>query len=116
MAQRRTPDFGIGTVTVGRLDGTGEPVSVPFTPAATIRTQVLAERSEVARRSPGYAMAYFSLADSGRLPELGMTPPEDWRDARAVEDALLEFFAKFGLESGEGADEGDEPGPTTASE
>ena len=113
---RKTPDFGIGTVHVGRLDGTGEAISVPFTPSAQIRTHVLAEKSAVARRSPGYVMAYFSLADAGRLPELGVEPPADWRDAQAVEDAVIDFFAVCGLGADEaGSQEGPED-PTPASE
>lgn len=112
---RKTPDFGIGTVYVGRLDGTGEAISVPFTPSAQIRTQVLAEKSAVARRSPGYVMAYFSLADAGRLSELGVEPPADWRDAEAVEDAVLEFFAVCGLGAEEAAGQEGPEDPTTAS-
>lgn len=112
---RKTPDFGIGTVYVGRLDGTGEAVSVPFTPSAQIRTQVLSEKSAVARRSPGYVMAYFSLADAGRLSELGVEPPADWRDAEAVEDAVLEFFAVCGLGVEEAAGQEGPEDPTTAS-
>lgn len=114
-SSRKLADFGIGTVTVGRLDGTGEAISVPFTPSATIRTQVLAEKSAVARRSPGYVMAYFSLADAGRLSELGVEPPADWRDAEAVEDAVLEFFAVCGLGVEEASGQEGPEDPTTAS-
>ena len=114
-SSRKLADFGIGTVTVGRLDGTGEAISVPFTPSATIRTQVLAEKSAVARRSPGYVMAYFSLADAGRLSELGVEPPADWRDAEAVEDAVLEFFAVCGLGAEDAAGQEGPEDPTTAS-
>ena len=116
-SSRKLADFGIGTVTVGRLDGTGDALTVPFTPSATIRTQVLAEKSALARRSPGYVMAFFSIADAGKLADFGIEAPS-WRDVEAVEDAILEFFAACGLgtdgQDGENTEQGEDP--TTASD
>lgn len=110
------PDFGIGTFTVGRLDGTGEVVEVPITPSSIVRTTLLASKLPIARLQAGYCQCFFALAAAGRLEELGFECP-DLEDADAVQRTLLEFFDAFNMKADLGQAEGGDggEGPTEAS-
>ena len=116
MAKTKHPDFYMGDITVGRLDGSSEPVTVPFTPSSVVRTNIVRDKGSLtAKATPGYVQAYYSLAAAGVLADLGYTVPDDIMDPAAIDEAVLELFDANGIQvdtSGGGDDEED---PTSAS-